>query len=186
MDYRTVPGPDIGALRDLHVTYAGGEATLDEVREWHRAHPTLLVGAYDDELVGYCLGIRDGTTVELRGIAVVESHRRNGVGTELLDRFEDRARDCGVERVTLGSAGGYVDEFYRANGYEPASVLVRLDPDEVPDDYDERGYPIVDERIEDGVHKCYVGVDGFDPDYPAEVGEAFGDSEAIHVMEKRL
>jgi hypothetical protein len=90
----------------------------------------------------------------------------------------------GAERVTLGSAGGDVDEFYLANGYEAESVLVRLAA--VPDDYRDRGFDVVERRTNDEVEKLYVGVDTHDHGLLDRVRETFDDPEAIFVMEKRV
>lgn len=178
VEIRPIDETDREAFRRLHNRYTDSDVGTDRMARWHEAAPTLCLGAYDgDCLVGHCLGIPDDETVELRGISVAESHRRHGLGSALLDAFETRVVDYGADRVTLGSAGGYVDTFYRANGYEARSVLVR-NPDRTPP-----GYDILEERVEDGMRKLYVDPEGTDPE---AAGEAFGDPEAIYIMEKRV
>lgn len=188
VDIRPVDESELADFRRLHNTYVGRNESLETVRQWHREHPELLVGAYDDgQLVGHCLGIpRSGDEVELNGIAVDQSHRRQGIGTALLSAFEDLVASLGFQRVSLGSAGGYVDEFYVQNGYSPDSILVRLDPGEDPPDYTEVGYEIRDERLDGDLKKLYVGTDEYDPGFVEEIQEVFEDPEAIYIMSKKL
>lgn len=185
---RSVPESDLDDFRYLHDRYVDREESIETVRDWYRERSELFVGAYrNGDLVGHCLGLpRSAASVELCGIGVAPPHRRRGIGTELLTAFEDRVASLEFERVTLGSAGGYVDEFYVRNGYSPESVLVRLDPDDSPDASRASEYEIVSSTIDDGVKKLYVAVDRFDPAFLAEVRDAFDDPEAIYVMDKRL
>lgn len=184
---RTVAELDLEAFRRLHNRYVDRDESLKTVRDWYREHPELLLGAYDDgDLVGHALGRpRSEETVELSGISVAPTHRRRGIGSALLSAFEDRAAAQGFRRVELGSAGGYVDEFYLEHGYTPESVLVRLDPDEAPDGPD-RGYEIADERVEDGTLKLYVPVEELGSPSVEAVRRAFDDPEAIYIMAKRI
>ncbi|WP_232688278.1 GNAT family N-acetyltransferase [Halobacterium zhouii] len=187
VDVRRVPPADFDAVYRLLCERVGDrdEAT---VREWYDDHPELFVGAYDDgDLVGFAAGReRDDASVELAGIAVDDSHTRQGIGSRLLDAFEAAAVDLGYERVSLGSAGGYVDEFYLANGYEPESILVRLHPDDVSEDHRDLGFEILRERMDDGTQKFYVAPGGHDPERVEAVRGAFGDPDAIYIMETHL
>lgn len=185
-DVRPVSESDLEAFRRLHNRYVDRDASPATVRDWYRAHPDLLVGAYrDGGLVGHCLGRPwDEATVEVAGVSVVPDRRREGVGTALLAALEERAAASGLDRVTLASAGGYVDEFYLRNGYAPESVLVRLDPDDLPER--DPGYDVVEETTDGDVVKLYVDADGHDPAFLEAVRDAYGDPEAIYVMSKRL
>lgn len=176
--------PAVAELRSQRLE----DTAVESVREWRREHPGLVVGAYaDGELVGFATGDDGyGDCAHLNGIGVRKSHTCRGIGSALLDRFEAEAAAAGFPCVSLGSAGGYVDEFYLANGYEAESVLVRLDPDDVPADYADRGYEIVEERLDEGFRKLYVGVDEHDFDFVESVREDFDDPEAIYIMRKTL
>ena len=82
----------------------------------------------DGDLVGVCTGHRRGdASAELAGLGVLPERRREGIGTRLVEQFEENAAEGGFERISVGSAGGDVDNFYAALGYEPESELVRLD-----------------------------------------------------------
>lgn len=194
VDVQRVPDSDFEAVYRM-LCGRVGQRDRDDVRAWFRDEPDLFRGAYDDgALVGFAAGRtwtaagRDWRpdSVELVGIAVDDDYTRNGVGSRLLEAFESAAAAAGFDRVTLGSAGGYVDEFYLANGYEPESVLVRLHPEDVPGDVHDLGFEILRERTDDGVRKFYVAPGGYDPERVDAVREAFGDPQAIYVMETFL
>lgn len=155
--------------------------------DWYDTHPDLFLGAFESEsLVGFALGrARTATSVELVGISVDDEHQRRGIGSRLLTRFEGAAADLGYDRVSVGSAGGYVDEFYLANGYRPESILVRTTRDARPDGYRDR-FDVLRERDDDGTRKVYVDPDGYDPGQVAAVRAFFDDPEAIYIMEKSL
>lgn len=197
VDVRRVPESDFDVVYSLLCARVG-DRDRSLVREWYDAHPELFRAAYHDEdadvdtgahevVVGFALGReRRASSVELAGIGVREPHTRRGIGSRLLTAFEDAAADLGFDRVSLGSAGGYVDDFYLANGYEPESILVRLHPEDVPDDVRDLGFDVLRERTDDSVRKFYVAPNGHDPERVDAVREAFGDPDAIYVMEKDL
>lgn len=185
---RPVRPENLAAFADRYNEGLGRDRTVETFRRWREEHPELLLAARaDGEVVGVATGrpYAEGT-VELDGIAVETARRRDGVGSRLLDEFEERAAAAGYERVSLGSAGGYVDEFYVANGYEPTSILVRWDADEGPPFDRPLSLPVVEETVEDGTGTLYVDVDEHDPAFLESVRRVTGDEEAIYVMEKRL
>lgn len=165
-----------------------GERDRGAVEAWYDEHPELFLGAYaDGAMVGFTTGrARSERTVELVGIAVDDEYTRRGIGSRLLDEFEAAAVELGYDRVSLGSAGGYVDDFYLANDYEPESILVRLHPEDVPEHYCDLGFEILRERDDDGTRKFYVAPCGHDPERVEAVREAFGDPQAIYIVEKWL
>ncbi len=184
---RQVSERDLDAFRRLYNRLTGRDESPNVVRGWYDIHPELLVGAFaDGELVEFALGIYDHEGVHLKGIGVREEHRREGIGSALLSRVEEAAGERDADRISLGSAGGYVDKFYLANGYQPESVLLRFDADDAPESPESFEYDILRERVEDGVTKWYVGVEFHDHDFLQEVREAFDDQEAIYIMEKPL
>lgn len=124
--------------------------------------------------------------MELAGIGVEPDYRRRGVGSALLSAFGDRVNSLGNRRISVGSAGGYVDEFYVANGYAPDSVLVRLDPEDVPENHRTMGYKIVEEQFTNGTKKLYVAVHEYDPELVQKIREAFDDPGAIYIMAKGI
>ncbi|WP_232701437.1 GNAT family N-acetyltransferase [Halobacterium wangiae] len=185
VDVRRAPPAEFDALYQM-LCQRTGEREEAVVRDWYDTHPELFHGVYaDGALVGFTAGrARSDTSVELVGIAVDDAYTRQGVGSRLLDAFESAAAELGYDRVSLGSAGGYVDEFYLANGYEPESILVRLHPEDVPENHVDLGFEILRERVDDGTQKFYVAPGGHDPERVQAVREAFGDPQAIYIVEK--
>lgn len=188
VDIRSVHKSDLDDFLDLHNTYVNRDESIEALRDRYQKHPDLFLGAYDNgELVGHCLGRpRSDRAVELEGIAVERSFQQRGIGTELLARFEDRVADLGFQRISLGSAGGYVDKFYIERGYSPVSVLVRYEDSAVSERYRDRGYEIREERMVEGTRKLYIEADEFDPGHLGAVREEFDDQEAIYIMEKEI
>lgn len=179
---------EIEEVRRLHNQFTGQAVSVETMRSWFEDAPELFVGAYDDgEIVGVCVGRRhDADHAELAGLGVVPSFRREGVGTRLVAAFEAAAVAVGIDSVSVGSAGGYVDEFYTENGYEPESVLVRSAPGDLPDDYRDQEYDVVEETTDGETKKRYVDADGRDPGFLDAVRDAFGDEDAIYIMRKSL
>lgn len=179
---------DLPHARRLHNRFTASNVPTETVESWYDEAPELFVAAYDDdELVGYCLGlVQANDRIELRGIGIQPAYRREGIGTTLVQAFEARVAERSVDRISVDSAGGYVDQFYVKNGYAPSSILVQLDPSEVPSDYDRLGFDVVEERHEDGVTRLYVDVEKVDTGVITEVRAAFGDRDAIYIMEKEV
>lgn len=61
---------------------------------------------------------------ELKGIAITWDDWRKGYGRRLLAAFEQAARGYGAACVSLGSAEGFVEEFYLDCGYSPKEYKV--------------------------------------------------------------
>lgn len=191
---REIPAEDVDAAHRLHCRFTAQDVPVETVRDWYDDRPGLFVGAYTDsgtvedfeagDLVGVCVGIRRSDDhVELAGLGLPPALRGQGIGTRLVERFERNAADLGVERVSLGSAGGYVDHFYAGLGYAPDTILVRCPPG----DPTARGdFEVVEERDANDVRKVYVAADEVDHDHLEGVREAFGDDDAIYIMEKAL
>ncbi|MCG8588683.1 MAG: GNAT family N-acetyltransferase [Proteobacteria bacterium] len=71
-------------------------------------------------LVGAAIGHTWGTSCELGQLWVDESHRRQGIGAELLRCFEAEARSRGSDLIYLDTFSFQAPEFYDAQGYEIA------------------------------------------------------------------
>lgn len=92
---------------------------------------------------------------------VLPERRRQGIGAALVAAFETGAATIVVERVSVASAGGYVDRFYAAQGDEPWAVLVRT-PADGPGDQPDPQYDILKAGVEHGVRTRYADPEGVD------------------------
>lgn len=63
-----------------------------------------------------------GTWGQIGRMAVLQAHRKAGVGIRLLTALEDEARRRAVEHITL-NAQLYALEFYRKYGYQPVGTV---------------------------------------------------------------
>lgn len=81
--------------------------------------------------VGVAFGVAVADEAILQGIAVEASWAGRGIGSRLLGAFEEACGRAGLRSVSLGSAGGYVEHFYRKNGYRVREHLVTVDTADV-------------------------------------------------------
>lgn len=119
---REIRASDGDALRTLWKS-AGMNALGDEDRglaRLARRNPGLvLVAAEGGRVVGSALGAWDGRRGWIYHVATVESHRRRGVATKLIERIEAGLRDLGCPKVNVmvreqADARG----FWTSRGYE--------------------------------------------------------------------
>jgi len=187
-EIRRVEESELTLARDLLNRFTGQDRSTETVRSWYQSVPSLFLFAEDGgETIGVCTGRPAGETeAVLAGLGIVPPRRGEGIGTRLVETFDANAAEAGIERVSVGSAGGYVDEFYAACGYRPERILVMASPAELPENYRDLGYDIADERTEEGTKKLYIDVDELDQSFREAVGEAFGADEAIYIMAKSL
>jgi ribosomal protein S18 acetylase RimI-like enzyme len=80
----------------------------------------------DDELIGVVLLIRDrADTIEIKNIALLEGHRRRGLGRATVEAVAELARRSRATRLVVGtadSAAGTI-EFYRRAGFRDAGRI---------------------------------------------------------------
>jgi GNAT superfamily N-acetyltransferase len=74
----------------------------------------FLAAEWDGVLCGF--GFMNPETSEVEGIFVSPSFHRNGIGSRLLARLEDRARTLGLTQLTLNATLN-AEPFYASSGY---------------------------------------------------------------------
>jgi GNAT superfamily N-acetyltransferase len=69
--------------------------------------------------VGAVLLIPAGDALEVKNVAILESHRRRGIGGAAIERIADLARAAGARRLVVGTADTSVDvhRFYLRCGF---------------------------------------------------------------------
>lgn len=133
------------SVTDLPAIYLGEQ---DYIRTWEPAHEAawradfsrhltrwvthfdkLTVATISTDFAGYSLWMPDGDCAELCTINVLETHRRNGVGSALLDAYISTARSQRFARLRLSvkpdnparfmySRAGFVVTGIGPQGYE--------------------------------------------------------------------
>lgn len=94
--------------------------TSTTVTDWIRER-RVYVAEIDDEIVG---GVRLETTgtdrIKLSRLGVHEDHKGEGIGSELLNHAEKRARNRGYASIHLTTPAEhpYLPAFYRHRGYQ--------------------------------------------------------------------
>ena len=117
----------------------------EQLREYATLYPkTFLVLPEHGEVIGVAFGwhrklnFPEDDSFVLNGIAVRHDKQRNGYGKRLLLAFEQAVKAYGAPSVSLGSARGYVEQFYLACGYTPTEYKVW-----------ENGVPVVEKQFTD-------------------------------------
>lgn len=91
-----------------------------------------LAGYIDQQLVGICYGEIRRPEVEycLQGIGIDHGndgkYLRKGLGSTLLQQFEEKVKHKGYRIISLGSADDpKVEAFYYKNKYEPIEIVAK-------------------------------------------------------------
>ena len=133
---RSAVANDADAVFDLlsllAMSYQPSRAAFDRTYPLLIASPSahLLVAEDDAGAVGYVYAIdiptlfANGMITEILELYVVESHRRMGIGTDLVNAVVARARQRGSAEATVPTrrASG----FYQAIGFEQTAELLKL------------------------------------------------------------
>ncbi len=143
-DYATIrktTADDAAAIQSVartswHAAYDEflGEATVEEiVGSWfapenvvadvNRGERPFFVAERDGDVVGFVIGVSDDeqdATFHLYRIYVHPDHWDAGVGTRLLERFEDELREQGVREIRLSviEPNEPAIAFYESRGFE--------------------------------------------------------------------
>jgi ribosomal protein S18 acetylase RimI-like enzyme len=120
---RTGNVDDVEAVLALWKVATTVTSTTDDVAgvEQLLAHePDGLVVAIDgDQLVGSVIALFDGWRGAMYRLAVLPSHRRQGIATQLVEEGERRLRGRGARRLHMVIAPDEptAESFWRHNGY---------------------------------------------------------------------
>jgi GNAT superfamily N-acetyltransferase len=93
-------------------------APLNDVRPM-----TCIARGPSGGVVGGAMGRTWGECAELQQLWVAPEHRRNGIGTQLVKLFEDRARVRGCRTLYLTTFSFQAPALYRSLGYRPAAEV---------------------------------------------------------------
>ena len=88
----------------------------------------LLVAESEGEVVGALIAGWDGWRGNVYRLAVLPSHRRQGIGRRLVEAGHDRLRAQGARRVTalVGGEEGAAHGLWRAVGYQRDEFVHRF------------------------------------------------------------
>ncbi len=130
--------PEITLLAD-ELGYRCEESDIRErlSRIFRKKDHVVFVCVDDNrKLIGWIHGfirtiIQDRISVEIEGFIVTKKHRRNGVGSLLLQKMEEWAISHGISKVSLGSnvKRKAAHRFYYRRGFHKTKVHYRLAKD---------------------------------------------------------
>ena len=117
MEIRSAKTSDIKGIRALIDTYAiGGRLLTKETVTLYESVQEFTVAIENNEVVGCgALHVLWEDLAEVRTVAVVERLRGTGVGHQIMQAIEDRARDVGVKRIFCLT---FETEFFGRHGFE--------------------------------------------------------------------
>ena len=117
MEIRSARTSDIKGIRKLIDTYAiGGRLLTKETVTLYESVQEFTVAVEDNEVVGCgALHVLWEDLAEVRTVAVVESLRGTGVGHQIMQAIEGRARAIGVKRIFCLT---FETQFFGRHGFE--------------------------------------------------------------------
>lgn len=120
IDYRDKL-PSVAAYSELFETTGWNNVYKAPPDALHQAlqQSWYTVSAYDTgRLVGFGRVVSDGVLYAMiYDLIVIPSHRRRGIGSEILRSLVARCQEAGIREVQLFSAAGK-SEFYQTRGFE--------------------------------------------------------------------
>jgi predicted GNAT family N-acyltransferase len=110
-------------IEEQHVP-EGIERDAEDARAYHilAMHAGHAIGTGRLVLLSEPPKGQQGVWGQIARMAVLQAHRKAGVGSKLLTALEQEARRRGMEWITL-HAQLYALEFYRKYGYEPMGTV---------------------------------------------------------------
>ena len=147
--------PDFEALYEIdQVCYPRGIAYSRRMLRWYLSQRGSLcivaqaAGAADPAVLGFLIAHASAANGYIVTIDVMESHRRSGIGTALLEETERRLAQTGVRHVELQTATNnqagvafWQRDGYRSSGVTRGYYLGRVDAYEMFKELDHRGRP---------------------------------------------
>jgi amino-acid N-acetyltransferase len=117
MEIRSAKTSDIKGIRALIDTYAiGGRLLTKETVTLYESVQEFTVAIENNEVVGCgALHVLWEDLAEVRTVAVVERLRGTGVGHQIMQAIEDRARGIGVKRIFCLT---FETQFFGRHGFE--------------------------------------------------------------------
>jgi GNAT superfamily N-acetyltransferase len=142
------------------------------------------------EIIGIKFGYVEGNTCIGRGIAVLPQYRRQGIGTQLLRRFEIEMQfRSDISKYVFGSASNEGVPFHLASGYLP-KVLIQFEDSRLREWLDLAGFIITQEGYnqEYKVYQIYLELEQPQQNlaYLRTLQDTFPETDVQFVFSKRV
>lgn len=183
---KEIPVDDLSKLIDIVQEYLPG-TTEDELKSWYYNNHNLFAGYYlDDNLIGVCFGKQKGKTeIQLSGIAVIHPYNKQGRGSKLIKYFENVVKTTKYEKISLGSADGYVEHFYLKNGYKAMSLKILTDND-AWQNKTHAMYPVSRVETQEGCTKLVIEDIDYETADKKQICEFYNGCDCFYVFEKSI
>ena len=159
--------------------------TFAYVKKQYAREPSLFIGAYDGEkLIGITFGYIKKNTVLLGEMAIDKNHRGKGIGSKLLQQFEERVHSLGKTVIELG-AQERAEEFYMKNNYEPI-LFVQIKHAEVPKNYQNLPFEIIKETNFPDAKRLFIKATRPTNELKSAAEKAFHAYNVIYLFRKIL
>lgn len=127
-DYTILPFSDkyLSSFQALVTEYLPGSEPDTIIEKFATSNGTILLAVCEESVLGCVFGWPTKRAGEylLDGIAVTFEQWRTGIGSALLKAYEQAVGQKGYQHLSLGSAGGFVEDFYLHNGYQPTCYKI--------------------------------------------------------------
>jgi len=99
------------------------DETVEAINKYLFDSEVFLVKMEKEAIGVFCLYERDGTTVELKNMAVSQTMQGKGIGSAVLDHIKDLSRK-NYDRILVGTAdvGTKQIDFYERNGFVKVGI----------------------------------------------------------------
>jgi len=106
-------------LEDSAIVDSGIGESNDAAAPLHEVQPiSCFARSASDSVIGGAIGRRWGECCELQQVWVATSHRRQGIGSQLLRAFEEHAKLQGCTSVYLETFSFQAPGLYLSRGYQ--------------------------------------------------------------------
>ncbi len=166
----------------------GIHRTLEFYSPVYETHPELLINAkYENTICGAVFGhINDEMELHVGEIAISSEFQHLGIGSKLLKKIENNARNCDLKRIILGGKKE-VAPFYQSNGFTPNLFI----QNKVPPTIDKLtelnpGIPVLESDVNQGWNQYLLQTNGVRPDLE-QIFQLFSTDFVIsYVYDKKL
>lgn len=112
---------DTAFIRNGLITY--NTVTVPLISDLPYAPCNLVAKDTSDVTVGGCVGRIYLSALYIEFLWVEDAHRKHGLGTQLLDRAEQLAKEKGCSIIHLDTFSFQAPDFYKKNGFEVFGIL---------------------------------------------------------------
>lgn len=186
MELRAAEENELEELVEFDRSYAGSHATIEDFRErFEELSETFIIAKEDGEIIGDATGkMESKNCMGLQSIAVKEGYKGKGIGTRILNFFEQKTQKY-ASRITIASADN-VEEFYQKNGYEPVQIMLQVNKENLPENYRQEKEIVDEKEVSSDTKFLYAEFDEYSTDLRDKLKDKFTAFEVNTIYEKGL